>query len=77
MSAVAYYVTPYEVVTKLWMIPGALAAVLFPAFAVAWPRIPERAEALLERGSRYVFLALFPAVLALVVLREPPGWNYG
>ena len=31
MTAVAYYATPYEVVTKLWIIPGALMGVMFPA----------------------------------------------
>src|SRR6266851_3323019 len=30
VSAVAYYVTPNEMVTKLWQIPGALVGVLFP-----------------------------------------------
>jgi O-antigen/teichoic acid export membrane protein len=32
-TAVAYYATPQEIVTKLWIIPGALTAVLFPSFA--------------------------------------------
>ncbi|NMV41885.1 flippase [Ralstonia insidiosa] len=32
-SAVAYYATPNEMVTKIWIIPGAVTAVLFPAFA--------------------------------------------
>jgi O-antigen/teichoic acid export membrane protein len=32
-AAVAYYATPLEIVSKLWIIPGAMTAVLFPAFA--------------------------------------------
>lgn len=32
-SAVAYYATPQEIVTKLWVIPGALTACLFPKFS--------------------------------------------
>ena len=32
-AAVSYYATPHEIITKLWIIPGALAAVLFPIFA--------------------------------------------
>ena len=71
MSAVAYYVTPFELVTKLSLIPGAVAAVLFPAFATSIASDPARAEALLDRGCRYVFLAVFPAVLAFVVLASP------
>lgn len=29
----AYYTIPFEAVTKIWILPGALAGVLFPAFA--------------------------------------------
>jgi len=32
-TAVTYYATPYEVVTKLLLIPGALVVVLFPVFS--------------------------------------------
>ena len=32
-AAVAFYTTPQEMVTKLWIIPGALTGILFPAFA--------------------------------------------
>ena len=33
VAAVAYYATPYSMITKLWMIPAALVGTLFPAFA--------------------------------------------
>jgi O-antigen/teichoic acid export membrane protein len=32
-GAVAHYATPHEMVTKLWVLPGALTAVLFPRFS--------------------------------------------
>lgn len=32
-AAVAYYVTPMEIVTKIWILPGAITAVLFPLFS--------------------------------------------
>jgi len=32
-ASVAFYATPQEIVTKLWIIPGALSAVLFPIFS--------------------------------------------
>lgn len=32
-AAVAYYTTPLEMVTKLWILPAAVTGVLFPAFA--------------------------------------------
>jgi O-antigen/teichoic acid export membrane protein len=66
MAAVAYYVTPYEVVTRLWLIPSALLAVFFPAFAASFGRDPGRMLLLFDRGLRSVFLALFPITLVLV-----------
>jgi O-antigen/teichoic acid export membrane protein len=68
VSAVAYYTAPYEVVTKLWIIPGALTGVLFPAFAAAWVRDDDRAARLLRQGVKYTFLLLFPVILVIVTL---------
>ena len=66
MSAVTYYATPYEVVTKLLIIPVALMGVLFPAFATALAQDQVRAARLYGRSVIYVFLLLFPAVLIIV-----------
>jgi len=66
MIAVAYYATPYEVVTKLWIIPGALMGVLFPAFAAALVQDRARAARLFNRSVNYIFLSLFPVVLIIV-----------
>jgi O-antigen/teichoic acid export membrane protein len=71
MSAVAFYVTPYEMVTKLSMVPQALTGVLFPAFSSTAGAARDRAAALLDKGVRYVYLALFPATIAIVTLAQP------
>jgi O-antigen/teichoic acid export membrane protein len=68
MSAVAFYVTPYEAVTKLWLIPGALLGVLFPAFAASFARDPQRTAVLFGRAVRIMVLLLFPLMLLLVTL---------
>lgn len=68
MTAVAYYATPYEVVTKLLIIPGALMGVMFPAFSAALVKDASRATRLFERACNYVFIALLPAVLIIVTL---------
>ncbi len=70
MTAVTYYVTPYEVVTKLWLIPGAMVGVLFPAFATSFVTDPSRTFLFFSRGVKYVFLALFP--IALVIITFAP-----
>jgi O-antigen/teichoic acid export membrane protein len=67
LTAVAYYATPYELVTKLWIIPSALVSVLFPAFSTSFGGNPKRAELLFYRGIKYIFLALFPIVLGIVL----------
>lgn len=68
MSAVAFYVTPYEAVTKLWLIPGALMGVLFPAFSSSFLTDRLRTARLFQQGVKYIFLALFPITLLLVTL---------
>lgn len=66
MAAVAYYVTPYEVVTKFLLIPGALVAVLFPAFSASLVSDQKHAAGLFQLGVKYTFLALFPLILATI-----------
>lgn len=57
-AAVAYYTTPYEMITKLWLFPFALAGVLFPAFS-SLMKEPTRLSYLFDRGLTYVMLLLF------------------
>ena len=68
MTAVAYYATAYEAVTKLWIIPSAISAVLFPAFATALVDDRRRAANLYKLGSKYIFVSLFPIVLCVLTV---------
>jgi len=72
MAAVAYYATPYEIVTKLWLIPGALVGVMFPAFSTGFAQDRDRTALLYGRSVKYILLILFPVVLLIVVL-APDG----
>lgn len=67
ISAVAYYVTPYEMVTRLLAIPAALMAVLFPAFAAARGSLMEHAATIYSLGGRAILGILAPIVLVIVV----------
>jgi O-antigen/teichoic acid export membrane protein len=68
MTAVAYYATPYDVVTKLWIIPGALMGVVFPAFAAALVQDRKHAARLFGKAVSYIFLSLFPIALTIITL---------
>jgi O-antigen/teichoic acid export membrane protein len=67
-SAVAYYVTPYELVTRLWLVPSALMGVFFPAFAATFRRDRVRTAGLVDRSLRAMFVILFPITLTVVAL---------
>jgi O-antigen/teichoic acid export membrane protein len=67
-TAISYYTAPMDMVTRLAMIPAAIAAVLFPAFAMTIVHEPERTIFLLKRGLKYTMLAVFPVICVIVVL---------
>jgi O-antigen/teichoic acid export membrane protein len=67
IAAVAYYATPYEVTTKLLIVPGALVGVLFPAFSTAMIADRPRAAMLYRRAAKYVGLFLFPFSFVLIL----------
>ena len=69
-SAVAYYVAPYEVVTKMWAVPGAISGVLFPLFAKEWQRNPLSSAKFLNQGVTYVLIFLYPPVLLLSLFAQ-------
>ncbi|MBI4686411.1 MAG: flippase [Nitrospirae bacterium] len=68
VAAAAYYVTPYEIVTRLWIIPAALVGVLFPAFSTLINQDIDRIAQLFVRGVKYIFLVLFPIVLFTITM---------
>jgi O-antigen/teichoic acid export membrane protein len=70
MTAVAYYATPYEVVTKFWLLPGALLGVMFPAFSASFAQDRERTALLFGRSVKSLFLVLFPIMLCTVALAQ-------
>lgn len=66
VEASAYYTTPFEVLTKLWLLPMALTAVFFPAFTRAAAIAPERLQPLYARATRWILFFLLPVALLIL-----------
>lgn len=66
-SAVAYYATPHELVTKLWIVPGAMTAVLFPAFAAQMGGQGEQTWLIFKKAILWLLILLFPITLLIAL----------
>lgn len=66
-SAVAYYATPNEMVTKIWIIPGAVTAVLFPAFASRMAVQGADNYGLVRASITTLYITILPITVALAV----------
>ena len=67
LSAVSYYVTPYEIIIRLWIIPGALTTVLFPRFSQAGALDQASTGTLFRRGVLAIFLVIYPITLTIAL----------
>ena len=65
-AAVAYYATPFEVVTKLFVISGAISGVMFPAFSLTGEMDRHRSLKLYRRTMGYMFAVLLPVTALLL-----------
>ena len=65
-AAVAHYVTPQEITTKLWIIPAAITATIFPIFSKAGISGSANVK-LFWRSLLLIFIPLFPIVLVLYI----------
>jgi O-antigen/teichoic acid export membrane protein len=66
-AAVAYYVTPYEVVTKLFVVSSGISAVMFPAFSLSGRMDPDRSSMLYRRAMKCTFAFLLAPTVLLIV----------
>jgi O-antigen/teichoic acid export membrane protein len=69
-TAVAYYATPNEVITKLLLLSSAAIGVLYPAFASSFSFDRDRTETLFLLGIKYIGITLFPIVALFLLYAE-------
>ena len=68
LSAVAFYSTPADVLTRVTVIPGAVLQVLFPVLAQAVQVDRDRAARLMNRALLFIAAAVLPVLAALVAI---------
>jgi O-antigen/teichoic acid export membrane protein len=72
VAAVAFYTTPSELVSRLWLIPSSLLGVMFPAFSTGFVQDRNRTAMLYARSVKYLLLSVFPLILLMVAF-APEG----
>ena len=66
LSAVAWYATPFEVVSKLWLLSAGLLGALFPVFAGLAARDRTALAPLYLRATKLLTAAVVPAAALLI-----------
>jgi O-antigen/teichoic acid export membrane protein len=72
MTAVTYYVTPFEVLSRMLYAPVAIVGVLFPALTTAFVVDRERMAEIYSQASRILLLTILPPV-SVVFFFAPEG----
>ena len=67
VAATAYYSAPYDLVTKLWIVPASISTVLFPAFAASSGREGSQSTSLHYQGIKFVAFFLTPLIFVTIV----------
>lgn len=66
----AYYTTPYEIITRVLIIPTAVSRVLFPSVSFTLAR-NFSSEKLIENAYRLTTLTLLPIIIILIAIAKP------
>jgi O-antigen/teichoic acid export membrane protein len=66
VSAVAYYVTPYEIITKGWILSASLMGAMFPVFAALATSNPGLIRAACRSAERYLLALAAPAIVLVL-----------
>ncbi|MEE9553621.1 MAG: flippase [candidate division Zixibacteria bacterium] len=71
LSAVVYYATPFDVVTKLFIIPVGIMGVVFPAFSAFSAGEEERLDNLHRRTLNYIIATVAPVAACIITFASP------
>lgn len=71
MTAVTYYATPFDFITKLFLLPIGILGVIFPAFSAYSVEKKQELASLHQRAVIYILILMTPLVVSLIVFAEP------
>ena len=78
LTFVTFYTTPYEVITRLWIIPEALAGVLFPALTMVLASRSQRTKQFFMASARVLIISMFiPLAMVILFSFEGLAWWLG
>ena len=67
LTAVTYYTVPFDLNTRVMIIPGAIVGVLFSAFSATYEKDREVSAKMFFSGLKYTFMIVFPIILLIMV----------
>lgn len=67
VGAITYYATPFDMITKVFIISNAVVTVLFPMFGSLYLVDIQEAVRLYWKGLRTIFFALFPLLTVIAM----------
>jgi len=70
-TAVAYYATPYDMVTQAVILPSAIASVLFPHFSLLRANDVHKLKNIYRRASTAIFFIMVFVAVPVIVFAEP------
>lgn len=71
VAMVGYYTAPMEAITKLWMVPTSLMTTVYPACSALGINRIRELQSIYSRSIKYLFCALAPVSLCLVLFARP------
>ena len=71
VAMVGYYTAPMEAITKLWMVPTSLMTTVYPACSALGVNRIRELQSIYSRSIKYLFCALAPVSLCLVLFARP------
>ena len=69
-AAITYFATPFEIVSKLLLIPSAIVGVLYPVIAYNYRLDFELVRRIFFKGAKYIFLIVVPLIVLMMVFAK-------